>query len=248
MREDKPRALDLFCKAGGVTKGLQRAGFYVIGLDIEPQPHYCGDEFVLGDALDFRFSWTGEFVGGSMDRSPECCDRCGLDWDHHFDFVWASPPCQGYTSMNQRWNVKRDLHPRLIEPVRNKLDKSGTPYAIENVSGAPLIRPTVLCGQFFGLSVRRHRKIETSFAVFQPDCRPFHKPMPIAVYGDHPERHAPRRPGNGGYVNRAHDVEMASEAMGIDWMNWRELTQAIPPAYSEYIGREFLRCRQEIAA
>ena len=141
--------------------------------------------------------------------------------------------------MNHRWNVQRARHPRLLVPIRRRLKAQSVAYSIENVETAPLIRPVTLCGQFFGLKVRRHRKIESNFAVDQPICKPFHTACPIAVYGDHPERHM-RRPGKGGFVNRAHDLQMGQEAMGIDWMEWRELTQSIPPAYSEFIGRQAL--------
>jgi len=187
----------------------------IVGIDIEPQPRYPFRHL----QMDWRKATTYWQPGA-------------------FDFIWASPPCQGYTAMNHRWNTKRERHPLLIDPVREWLKSTGMPWAIENVETAPLINPVTLCGQFFGLKVRRHRKIETSFAVVQPNCKPYHTPEPIAVYGDHPEKHK-RRPGTGGFVNRAHDLKMGQEAMGIDWMEWKELTQAIPPAYSRYIAEQY---------
>ena len=230
----KPRALDLFCGAGGVSKGLADAGFEVWGVDNRPQPRYIHPgRFVQGDALNPPFDLRD------------------------FDFIWASPPCQAYTAM-QALNTrapKRD-HPRLIEPVREMLSASGIDYVIENVPGAPLIDPLKLCGSMFELRVRRHRLFESSFWMMQPQCRhDLGAAVPvwgdgrptrqearaalraIAVYGDHPQEPGDK-PGN---VNRARTLQEGQKAMGIDWMDWRPLTQAIPPAYAEYIGREFLR-------
>jgi DNA (cytosine-5)-methyltransferase 1 len=202
----KLRALDLFCCAGGASMGLHRAGFEVVGVDIKPQPRYPF-EFHQADALTYP-----------------------LDG---FDFIWASPPCQAYTGM-QRINTrspKRD-HPRLIEPVRALLRDSRALFVMENVPGAPMENPFVLCGSMFGLRVRRHRLFESNFPVLTPRCN-HPKESPIAVYGDHPQT-----PGDKTMrVNRARTLAEGQEAMGIDWMDWRPLTQAIPPAYSEFIGR-----------
>jgi DNA (cytosine-5)-methyltransferase 1 len=234
----KPRALDMFCGAGGATKGLQLAGFHVTGIDNRPQPRYCGDAFIQADAL------------------VPPVDPC------QFDLIWASPPCQAYTGM-QRLNTrapKRD-HPKLIEPVRNMLKACGRPFIIENVPGAPLIDPVMLCGSMFGLKVRRHRLFECSFWMMHPRCQHDleHEPTPvwgagrpsrqevraarrarlspIAVYGDHPQT-----PGDKTMrVNRARTLREGQEAMGIDWMDWRTLTQAIPPAYAELLGLAAMR-------
>ena len=203
------RALDLFCGAGGVSVGLQRAGFEVTGVDIKPQPKYPF-AFVRGDALRPPFHLSD------------------------FDLVWASPPCQAYTMMQglMTRGQKKD-HPKMVEPVRAMLGAAGVPYVIENVIGAPLLNSFKLCGSSFGLGVRRHRIFESSFLVLAPHCRHHEQPEPIAVYGDHPQQ-----PGDRTYrVNRARTLKEGQEAMGIDWMPWRELTQAIPPAYSEYIAR-----------
>ncbi len=206
------KLLDLFCGAGGAAKGYANAGFEVIGLDINPQPNYPY-EFIQMDVFD---TWWGVF-----------------------DAVHASPPCQAYSSLRMLGKQEGKNHPAYIDVVRYRLQLLGVPYVIENVVGAPLRDPVVLCGQYFGLGVRRHRLFETNWPLIQPDCKPYHKKYPIAVYGDHPERDS-RSPGTGGRINRAHTLAMGREAMGIDWMNWKELTQSIPPAYTEYIGRQLM--------
>lgn len=216
----KPLALDLFCGAGGVSMGLYRAGFDVVGVDIQRQPHYPFP-FVRGDALKppFRLS--------------------------DFDLIWASPPCQAYTMMQGlNTRAKKKDHPKLIEPTRAMLQASGVPYIIENVVGAPLIDPILLCGSMFGLRVRRHRLFECSFFALRLACRHTFNVAPIAVYGDHPQQ-----PGDKTYrVNRARTLAEGQEAMGIDWMPWKPLTQAIPPAFSEHLGRWALRHMERMAA
>lgn len=207
----KPRALDLFCGAGGVSKGLADAGFEVWGVDIKPQPRYIHPgHFVQGDALNPPFDLR------------------------EFDFVWASPPCQAYTRQG-----KKGVHPELIEPVRELFASAGVPSVIENVVGAPLIDPVMLCGSMFDLGVRRHRKFEASFPILTPRC--LHKDHNIRAYYGAWGREAFRakKPGNKDTLRGT--VKRAPQDMGINWMMWGELTQAIPPAYAEYIGREFLR-------
>jgi len=227
------RALDLFCGAGGVSMGLRRAGFDVVGIDLHPQPQYPFP-FIQADALAPPVRLTD------------------------FDFIWASPPCQAYTMM-QALNTRgpKREHPRLIEPVRAMLETSGVPYCMENVPGAPMKYPVILCGSMFGLRVRRHRLFEASFPMLTPPCQHNGPPVPvwgdgrpsrqevrrarrespIAVYGDHPQQ-----PGDKTMrVNRARTLAEGQHAMGIDWMDWRPLTQAIPPAYSEFIGKAFMR-------
>jgi DNA (cytosine-5)-methyltransferase 1 len=251
----KLRALDLFCGAGGVTKGLQRAGFHVTGVDIKPQPRYCGELFYRSDSLTFQFSHTSEFVGGSGDIHPELCDRCGLVWDRHFDFVWASPPCQAFTSLRFMYNAKK--HINLIPETRSRLLGSDVPYCIENVEGAPLGDSgnlIVLCGTMFGLrtsdghaELRRHRLFETSFNIpLRPACQ-HNGRMVIGVYGGHGRdgRRVVQVTGHSGVKSKRDGtqqfpVTQRREAMGIDWMTNAELCQAIPPAYSEFIGRQIL--------
>ncbi len=140
----KPRLLDLFCCAGGAGTGYSLAGFDVLGVDIKPQPNYPFP-FIQTDALnlDSKFVLT-------------------------FDAIHASPPCQSYSDLAKR-NGNADAWPRLIEPVRDLLVESGLPYIIENVEGAPLRNPIVLCGTMFkGLRVLRHRLFEANFPILTP--------------------------------------------------------------------------------
>jgi DNA (cytosine-5)-methyltransferase 1 len=233
----KPKALDLFCGAGGASMGLHRAGFDVTGVDIKPQPRYPF-AFIQADAME-----------------------CPLDG---FDFIWASPPCQGYTLMQHMGKRAGEAAPKLIEPIRKRLMASGSEWVIENVVGAPLQRCIVLCGSMFGLGVRRHRLFEASVLLLQPTCQ--HEPNkwpvavwgdgrpsrqearrehrgPIAVYGDHPEDSAIHRAANNypGLTRRAATLEVGRRAMDIDWMDWNELTESIPPAYSEFIGKQAMQ-------
>jgi DNA (cytosine-5)-methyltransferase 1 len=209
----KLRALDLFCCAGGVTKGLQNAGFHVVGVDIKPQPRYCGDEFYQADAL-----------------KPPVDPR-------DFDFVWASPPCQGHTSLKHMWNAKK--HVDLIPETRALLKSKASVWCMENVPGAPLKNGLSLCGTMFELGagdaeLRRHRNFELSWHLplfGLPVCRHRRKPRVIGVYGGHGRDR--RRTVN----THDYSTEMRREAMGIDWMTGAELSQAIPPSYAEYIGR-----------
>jgi DNA (cytosine-5)-methyltransferase 1 len=198
------RALDLFCGAGGATRGLQRAGFHVTGVDNRPQPRYCGDEFIQRDALTMK-PWRMVV----------------------YDFIWASPPCQAYTAAQR---IRNNDHPDFVVPVRKMLRASGNLFVIENVVGAPLQKPIMLCGPMFGLRTYRHRLFECSFSVSQP----WHEPHvdPQAKMG--------RRPKADEFiqvVGNFSGVPAGREAMGIEWMTRDELREAIPPAYSEFIGR-----------
>jgi DNA (cytosine-5)-methyltransferase 1 len=212
---NKPRLLDLYCGAGGCTKGYQRAGFYVVGVDIKPQPHYCGDEFIQGDALAF------------------------LRYDHYstrsFDAFHASPPCQAHSFVSM-FNHVKGKHPQLIEPTRTLLVQTGKPYVIENVTGAPLRSPVVLCGAMFGLKVYRHRGFECSFFMMRPD-HPKHvaKCTPLKKRAKYQDGEFLTVTGHFGYP-----LERVKEAMGIDWMGRDEIPQAIPPAYTEFIGQQLM--------
>lgn len=206
----KPRLLDLFSGAGGCTKGYQRAGFYVVGIDINPQPRYCGDEFVQADALEYV-----------------------AKHGHEFDAIHASPPCQGYSRMR---HVTGKEYPLLIEDVRTALRPTGKPYIIENVEDAPLIDYILLCGTMFGLKTFRHRKFETSFFMMAPPH------ITHTLFGKASGQGRPITPERQ-YITVTGNfsgIKTGQRAMGIDWMSKRELTQAIPPAYTEYIGRHLM--------
>lgn len=187
--------------------GLSRAGFEVVGVDIAPQPHYPF-EFHQADALEFPLEG--------------------------FDLIWASPPCQAFT-------VARQFHkkeaPDLIDAVRCRLRGSAASWVIENVPEAPLRNAVMLCGKMFGLKVFRHRRFETSPFVLVP---PHH--------GHGSDRigegfymvvgHTTGRQGAEMWGRRVNNGTVADwrEAMGIDWMTRHELTQAIPPAYSQFLA------------
>jgi DNA (cytosine-5)-methyltransferase 1 len=213
----KPRMLDLFCCAGGAGSGYHRAGFEVLGVDLNPQPHYPF-EFLEADALELDSAFIATF-----------------------DAIHASPPCQSYSDLAKR---NRNAHewPRLIDPVRKLLKNSGLPYIIENVEGAPLINPVMLCGTMFpGLRVLRHRLFEANFVILTPP------------HQRHPKVHTfDKRKSHYGKTNEWRDfvqvtgggnctLGAAKEAMGIHWMNKNELNEAIPPVYTELIGRQLLQ-------
>lgn len=206
----RPRLLDLFCGAGGAAMGYHRAGFDVVGVDIQPQKNYPF-EFIQADAMSFP-----------------------LDG---FDAVHASPPCQRYT-IGRHIHRSGDRHPDLVAPTRDRLVALGKPWVIENVPGSPLIDPVMLCGLMFDLRVLRHRLFETSWPLDQPN----HPKHPL---GDLTGSHHGYSTGDRGFVTVAgHNfvrVEGA-KAMGVAWQTTRaELAQAIPPAYTEYVGRQLIR-------
>ena len=225
MKSKKPRLLDLFCCAGGAGVGYSRAGFEVVGVDNKAQPNYPLP-FIRGDALKL----DPEFIAS-------------------FDAIHASPPCQSYSDLAKR-NGNGHMWPRLIEPVRDMLIASGLPYVIENVDGAPLLNPVVLCGTMFkGLRVIRHRLFEANFLIMVPP------------HGKHPKVHTfDKRKSHYGKTNDMIDfvqvtgggnctIAAAREAMGIDWMTKNELNEAIPPAYTHFIGKQlFAHIKAEKAA
>lgn len=209
----KPRLLDLFCKAGGAAKGYQRAGFYVVGVDIEPQPHYCGDEFYQADALEYV-----------------------AERGRAFDAIHASPPCQGYSRMRHLPWLKDRTWPLLIEPVRELLQKTGAVWVIENVADSPL-NGALLCGAALGLPLARHRRFESNILLLFPPC-PGH---PVLFQG----RANMRKYGQGAGVTGLMDKQDPKQALGIDWMTGSEMRQAIPPAYTEFIGKQLMAAVME---
>ncbi len=213
--------------------GLHRAGFSPYGIDNKPQPHYPFP-FLMMDALEAMDSLLRG--GGLTFSNGETLYLAD------FDAYWASPPCQAYMDTNARGR-KPTKHPRLIESTRERLQATGKPYIIENVPGAPLFSPVMLCGTMFGLRVVRHRLFECpSVAVLTTRCNHWgtvaHGDF-VGVYarGGKGPRHGRgvREPGP-----RPAQVT-AAEAMGIDWMTFSELTQAIPPAFSERIGTQLMK-------
>jgi len=217
----RPKALDLFCCAGGAAVGLHRAGYEVTGWDIENQPHYPF-AFVQGNALD--------------------ADLSG------YDLVWASPPCQAHSTLKHRTSKTYDCY---IARIREKLKAWGGNYIIENVMGAPLINPVRLCGSAFGLQVRRHRIFESNVPLVGVDCRHDEQPEPIDVSGTGARRKGARLDGKGGNSRKPLNLKQAQEAMGMDWTDRKHLSQAIPPAYAEYLARQILRvtarCNAELS-
>jgi DNA (cytosine-5)-methyltransferase 1 len=217
------RILDLFCKAGGCSMGYHRSGFEVEGVDIEPQPNYPF-KFTQMDAIEFL---------KTQDLS-------------RFDAIHASPPCQKFSRM-QSLGIARNgsykEHLDLVEPTRYEiiLRAPGKPFVIENVVGAPLREYIELCGSMFGIKVYRHRLFEANFFMWQPDHFPHDDTTPSAGNGISPKGFISVC-GTGGVkgMKAQEIVDYWRMAMGIDWMNRAELAQAIPPAYTEYIGRQLI--------
>lgn len=212
------KALDLFCGAGGATKGLQQAGFHVTGVDIKAQPRHCGDSFIQMDAMTF------------LRTQPLA----------QYDLIWASPPCQRYTCLRSVFDSSK--YPDLIAPVRKLLIGSRRPYVIENVVGAPLRTDLMLCASSFGLRSYRHRLFEASFPLVGME----HKPHVVPV--NRRKKNRREHWDAGGFVTVVGDIGsyVGPEAMGINWMTGKELSQAIPPAYSEYIANQFLEWRETL--
>lgn len=207
--EPRPRILDLFCCQGGASAGYVAAGFDVTGVDLEPQPRYPY-RFIKGDALEFLYY---------LDN----------DWSQ-FDAIHASPPCQAHSNAQR---IQKNDHPDLIGPVRELLIATGLPYCIENVEGAPLLNPQMLCGTMFGLRTYRHRLFETNF------------PWTAPLHGEHSIPQAkmgrPVKPGEFMHVvGNFSGVDEAREIMGMPWANRDGLREAIPPAFTEWIGSQLM--------
>jgi DNA (cytosine-5)-methyltransferase 1 len=220
----KPRLLDLFCGAGGAAMGYHRAGFEVVGVDINPQLNYPF-EFVQADVLEFLHPWQSR-----------------LD----FDAIHASPPCQHWTAYKRRPNHVGSS-PDLIGVTRRLLRDSGLPYVIENVPGAPLENPLLICGTMFDppMEVQRHRLFEANVPLAPPvwPCR--HK---LNGRDRYPGGRSKARTGSSrGLVRGTIEIgswdiplDVQREAMGVTWMTLEELSEAIPPAYTELVGHQLL--------
>jgi DNA (cytosine-5)-methyltransferase 1 len=212
------KLLDLFCGAGGCSVGYHEAGFEVTGVDIAPQPHYpLLGAFIQADALQFPLNG--------------------------YDCIHASPPCQAYSKVTKGMRNAGKKYTDLLSAIRERLVKAGCHYVIENVPGAPLRNPVQLCGSIFGLGtgeleLLRHRWFECSFALMVSGCQHTAK-QSIGVYGNGTPSWHRKKLGRNVSVN-----EMRA-AMGINWMVRRELSQAIPPAYTKYIGEQLIAFLEE---
>lgn len=212
MGQSRPRLLDLFCCEGGAAMGYHRAGFEVVGVDLNPKfAKRYPFEFHAGDALEFF-----------------------ADHWHEFDAWHASPPCQAHTRAQKlQGNEHLDFIPQTRAAFRRASYLVQTPWVIENVPGAPLNNPTVLCGSMFGIETYRHRLFETNFILSSPK---------------HPEHVAKntkmgRPPVAGEFmhiVGNFSGVDKAREIMAMPWASQNGLREAIPPAYTEYIGKQIL--------
>jgi DNA (cytosine-5)-methyltransferase 1 len=220
----RPLLLDLFCCEGGAARGYHDAGWDVIGVDIEAQPHYPF-EFYQADALAFMdVRWPL--------RRP-------------FAAAHASPPCQAYTTMSNRHGSKS---PQLIDAVREKLEATGLPYVIENVVGARrhMRNPLMLHGGMFGLNVYRPRLFESNVLLMAPPKAPRPKDA-AAVYGRREDRRLLWRRADGTELHAA-SLEEARAAMEMPWASWNGVREAIPPAYTRWIGEQLLNHVREAAA
>ena len=212
----KPRLLDLFCGAGGCSVGYSRAGFDVVGVDKHPMKNYPF-EFIQADALDVL-------------ADVEFCRR--------FDAIHASPPCQHYSNATLMTGKHED-HPDLVPTVRAMLEAIGVPYVIENVPGAPMRDYLELCGCMFNLRVIRKRLFECKPSIWFPPyaCKCGSKSGAGSSYGQYQSFETHRTITVAGRGWRIRD---GKEAMQINWMTGKELAQAIPPAYTQYIGTQLL--------
>lgn len=206
------RILDLFSGAGGAAMGYHRAGFEVVGVDHAPQPRYPFEHH-QADALEFL-----------------------ADHGHEFDAIHASPPCQAYSRATLAARRRGVGYPDLLAATRRLLNRVGRPWVIENVPGAPMCPSLVLCGcmwpdELVGLQRRRWFELSWPTAVLRPPC---HHPDPAVT---------PSNTGSGGphqpayrHLRGAEWAAVKARAMGVDWMSRAELSQAIPPAYTQHVG------------
>ena len=223
------KVLDLFCKAGGASQGYFNAGFTeVVGVDIKAQKRYPF-EFIHADALEIMKD---------------------LDFLRQFDLIAASPPCQTHSRTKHLRDAQGKTTSKidLIPETREALIASGVPYIIENVPGSPLVNAVICCGSSFGLKVRRHRLFESSLDIYGSVCDHKAQGKPVGVYGRMNDQAQGLERSTGRYImggKTATSIEEAHEAMGIDWMIWTELIEAIPPAYTEFLGKQVYQILQE---
>lgn len=222
---NRPLLLDLFAGPGGAGHGYHQAGFEVVGCDLKPQPHnphtcYQDDALQVLDQLLAGDQWRGYRLAD-------------------FAVIHASPPCQSYSRSKSLAQVSAKDYkpaPKLIMPVRERLEATGKVWVIENVEGSELRDATELCGSMFGLPIQRHRWFSSNILLFAPGhCK--HVPGFYNVVGGNVR-------GYGLYASNTtyqdskgrirkregyYRLEVGQKAMGINWMNRDELSQAIPP-------------------
>lgn len=205
----KFRLLDLYCCAGGASLGYEQAGFEVVGVDINPQPKYRG-RFIQADAIEYlKDNW------------------------HLFHAIHASPPCQKYSLSSMQFRKAGKQYVDLIEPTRVALIETGLPHILENVPGAPLVNPIVLCGSMFGMRTYRHRLFESNITL----TAPYH-PLHIA-----PNAKMGRPIKNDEYiqyVGHFPGVNIVQKMTGLTWLGQAELAQSIPPQYTKYLGLQLI--------
>lgn len=218
------RVLDLFCGVGGASEGYKRAGFDVVGVDINPQPDYRAGIFWQVDVMSLLTPHGLELMR------------------QNFDLIHASPPCQAYCDLTKGNNAKLGKeYPKLYEPVQEALEASGLPYVIEN----PAARPDViLCGEMFGLQVIRHRKFELGrWKAEQPAHIPHQGKTRTGRVRNDVGAYYFAVYGNGGSKGT---VPEWKAAMGVTWTdNRKSIAEAIPPSYTTWIGEAFLRQRPD---
>ena len=205
------KLLDLYCGVGGASMGYSRAGFDVTGVDLKHGKRYPFN-YIRANVLEILADI--EFLNG-------------------FDIIHASPPCQTH-SITKNLRIaqgKSTSKIDLIPETRAGLIKSAKPFIIENVMGSPLIDPIMLCGSAFGLKVRRHRIFESNIKLNGSLCDHKKQGRPVGVYGSLNDEIP-----NGGKT--AKTITEAREVMGIEWGIWTELVEAIPPIFTQYLGRQ----------
>lgn len=210
----RPVILDLFCGAGGAAMGYSRAGFDVVGVDINPQPRYPF-EFHQGNAMNAVVYMLAPYL-------------------KRFDAIHASPPCQRYSRMSNCKPGLSDTYPDLVDPIRQLLIESGIPWIIENVPDSPVRPDYELCGCMFGMKSRRPRWFETSWGNFGLNL-PHHHERPAFNPQNQRGRELIRQQFGKGDPDR-----MWREDVGVEWMNRAEGREAIPPAFTEFIGRQLM--------
>jgi DNA (cytosine-5)-methyltransferase 1 len=211
--------LDLFCCAGGASRGYANAGFRVVGVDIKPRPHYPYP-FIQADAIGFLdMLLDGYQVDGF---------RLGM-----FDAIHASPPCQSFSGLSNAMPGTKEKYPNLIPSTRERLRFAGKPYVIENVVGSPLDPTAILCGSMFGKRLRLHRLFETNFSIPQLACdhsgfvlNPYNQAGRDRIKAEFPGRTI---------------TSVWKREKDVEWMNGHEASEAIMPVFTEYVGAYMMR-------